>query len=172
MSDRISVFPAKIKWDQITPWWRIFRLTRDCMLRPSLLCCLQFGQRLKLAFISAAAAACPNGSFFKPDIRNLPLLLCTIKHFLVGWAQGSQKEENGGNGVCRHNSIQSNRTAICALLEGKRYRWEENRNTLWDFLLTFSEFCASFSCCSSWGNNWRKQITLENCSNQNIKTSF
>ena len=112
MSERISVFPAKIKWDQITPWWRIFRLTRDCMLRPSLLCCLQFGQRLKLAFISAAAAACPNGSFFEPDIRNLPLLLCTIKQFLVGWAQGSQKEENGGNGVCRHNSIQSNRTAI------------------------------------------------------------
>ena len=93
MSERISVFPAKIKWDQITPWWRIFRLTRDCMLRPSsLLCCLQFGQRLKLAFISAAAAACPNGSFFEPDIRNLPLLLCTIKQFLVGWAQGSQKE--------------------------------------------------------------------------------
>ena len=29
MSERISVFPAKIKWDQITPWWRIFRLTRD-----------------------------------------------------------------------------------------------------------------------------------------------
>ena len=92
MSEKISVFPAKIKWDQITPWWRIFRLTRDCMLRPSLLCCLQFGQRLKLAFISAAAAACPNGSFFEPDIRNLPLLLCTIKQFLVGWAQGSQKE--------------------------------------------------------------------------------
>ena len=137
MSDRISVLPAKIKWDQITPWWRIFRLTRDCMLRPSLLCCLQFGQRLKLAFISAAAAACPNGSFFEPDIRNLPLLLCTIKHFLVGWAQGSQKEENGGNGVCRHNSIQSNRTAICALLEGKRYRWEENRNTLWHFCWHF-----------------------------------
>ena len=168
MSERISVFPAKIKWDQITPWWRIFRLTRDCMLRPSLLCCLQFGQRLKLALISAAAA-CPNAVFSN-------LISETSLFFFVQsstfWLAGHRA----------HKRRKMEEMAFVATIPYKVteepfvHFWKEKgtdeRKIGTHCLLTFSKFCASFSCCSSWGNNWRKQITLENCSNQNIKTSF